>query len=63
MYARLKDGVPEAISQLQSMGLNVWMITGDKVETAIAISKICGLIKGASSDVQKVSNLKGNKLR
>jgi phospholipid-translocating ATPase len=55
--------VPEAISQLQRMGLNVWMITGDKVETAIAISKICGLIKAGTSDVQRVSNLKGAKLR
>jgi magnesium-transporting ATPase (P-type) len=29
---------------LLSAGLNVWMITGDKPETAVAISQQCGLL-------------------
>jgi phospholipid-translocating P-type ATPase (flippase) len=40
----LQDGVPDAIRKLQDTGLNVWMITGDKAETAIAIGKMCALV-------------------
>jgi magnesium-transporting ATPase (P-type) len=53
----LQDGVPESIKMLQSAGLNVWMITGDKAETAIAIGKKCSLIQPAKHDIEKVINL------
>lgn len=39
----LQDQVPETISELQSAGIKIWMLTGDKLETAINISKTCGL--------------------
>lgn len=31
---RLQDNVPETISDLQSAGIKIWMLTGDKLETA-----------------------------
>ena len=34
---RLQDGVPDAISILADAGIKLWVLTGDKVETAINI--------------------------
>lgn len=31
---KLQDGVPEAIEDFRSAGIKVWMLTGDKLETA-----------------------------
>ncbi|XP_062225401.1 phospholipid-transporting ATPase 2-like [Phragmites australis] len=41
---RLQDGVPETIKLLRNAGINVWMITGDKQNTAIQIGLLCNLI-------------------
>ncbi|KAJ2005662.1 hypothetical protein GGI04_002158, partial [Coemansia thaxteri] len=41
---RLQAGVPETIFKLRRAGIRVWMLTGDKVETAINIAKSCRLI-------------------
>ncbi|TPX37615.1 hypothetical protein SmJEL517_g00757 [Synchytrium microbalum] len=35
---RLQDGVPEAIELLRGAGIKVWVLTGDKMETAINIA-------------------------
>ncbi|KDR21129.1 putative phospholipid-transporting ATPase VD, partial [Zootermopsis nevadensis] len=35
---RLQDGVPEAISSLISAGIVIWVLTGDKPETAINVA-------------------------
>ena len=32
---KLQDGVPEAIADLKSAGIKIWVLTGDKLETAI----------------------------
>jgi magnesium-transporting ATPase (P-type) len=40
---KLQDGVPEAIQSLRRAGIHVWMITGDKLGTAIEIAKSCRL--------------------
>ncbi|BFU18284.1 phospholipid-transporting P-type ATPase, putative [Entamoeba histolytica HM-1:IMSS-B] len=40
---KLQDGVPETIQSLRRGGIRIWMITGDKVETAINIGSTCGL--------------------
>ncbi|CAH0477651.1 unnamed protein product [Peronospora belbahrii] len=40
----LQDGVREGISQLSLGGINIWMLTGDKDETAISVAQLCGLI-------------------
>jgi phospholipid-transporting ATPase len=34
---KLQDGVPEAIEKLRQAGIKVWVLTGDKQETAILI--------------------------
>jgi phospholipid-translocating ATPase len=34
---KLQDGVPEAIGKLRRAGIKVWMLTGDKRETALTI--------------------------
>lgn len=42
---KLQDGVPECIAQLARAGISIWVLTGDKEETAINISVACNLIK------------------
>lgn len=42
---RLQDGVPDAIRFLMNAHIRVWMLTGDKQETAIEIGKSCNLIQ------------------
>uniref|UniRef100_A0A5S6QGZ7 Phospholipid-transporting ATPase n=1 Tax=Trichuris muris TaxID=70415 RepID=A0A5S6QGZ7_TRIMR len=40
---RLQPGVPECIQALRSAGINVWVLTGDKTETAVNIAYACNL--------------------
>lgn len=58
----LQDGVAEAVQLLQNAGINVWMITGDKAETAIAIGKMCSLL-GDHHHIERVLRLSGEALR
>ena len=39
-----QDGVPETIKLLRNAGINVWMLTGDKQNTAVQIGLLCNLI-------------------
>ncbi|KAJ1630914.1 hypothetical protein T492DRAFT_1115958, partial [Pavlovales sp. CCMP2436] len=41
---RLQPGVPEAIGALRAAGISVWMLTGDKMETAINIATAARLL-------------------
>ncbi|XP_019936885.2 phospholipid-transporting ATPase IC [Paralichthys olivaceus] len=41
---RLQEGVPETIALLQQAGLKVWVLTGDKKETAVNIAYSCKLL-------------------
>ena len=41
---KLQDGVPEAISDLKRAGIKVWVATGDKLETAVAIGYTTNLL-------------------
>ncbi|XP_074523704.1 phospholipid-transporting ATPase IC isoform X2 [Halichoeres trimaculatus] len=41
---RLQDGVPETIALLQQGGIKVWVLTGDKKETAVNIGYSCKLL-------------------
>ncbi|KAL7978590.1 hypothetical protein Chor_005572, partial [Crotalus horridus] len=44
---RLQEGVPETIAALRKAGINIWMLTGDKKETAINIAYSCKLLDGS----------------
>ncbi|PVI06378.1 phospholipid-translocating P-type ATPase [Periconia macrospinosa] len=41
---KLQEGVPDTISTLQTAGIKVWVLTGDRQETAINIGMSCKLI-------------------
>ncbi|KAF2458100.1 hypothetical protein BDY21DRAFT_420789 [Lineolata rhizophorae] len=41
---RLQDGVPDSIQLLGRAGIKLWVLTGDKVETAINIGFSCNLL-------------------
>ncbi|KAF5390550.1 hypothetical protein D9757_002774 [Collybiopsis confluens] len=47
---RLQDGVPETIHDLKRAGIKIWVATGDKLETAIAIGRSTNLI-GPESNI------------
>ena len=40
---KLQDGVPQAVADLNRAGVSVWVLTGDKEETAINIAFACEL--------------------
>ncbi|XP_060918719.1 probable phospholipid-transporting ATPase VD isoform X2 [Labrus mixtus] len=42
---RLQEEVPETIEALQRAGIKVWVLTGDKKETAINIAYACKLLR------------------
>ncbi|XP_040916463.1 probable phospholipid-transporting ATPase VD [Toxotes jaculatrix] len=42
---RLQEEVPETIEALQRAGIKVWVLTGDKQETAINIAYACKLLR------------------
>lgn len=41
---KLQEGVPTCIETLQRAGIKIWVLTGDKIETAINIAYACNLI-------------------
>ena len=48
---KLQDGVPDTIDRLRRANIKLWMLTGDKRETAISISRSCRLAKDYSTFV------------
>ncbi|POW20980.1 hypothetical protein PSHT_02928 [Puccinia striiformis] len=42
---KLQVGVPEAIEKLHEAGIKLWILTGDKLQTAIEIGYSCNLLK------------------
>ncbi|KAM7467897.1 hypothetical protein LguiB_015459 [Lonicera macranthoides] len=48
---KLQDGVPEAIESLRQAGIKVWVLTGDKQDTAISIGLSCKLL---TADMQQI---------
>jgi len=47
---KLQDGVPETIANLQLAGVRVWVLTGDKQETAINIGYSSNLLQDDMAD-------------
>eukprot|EP00850_Spirogloea_muscicola_P018286 SM000166S02467 [mRNA] locus=s166:161533:170771:+ [translate_table: standard] len=41
---KLQDGVPACIETISSAGIKIWVLTGDKMETAINIAYACSLL-------------------
>lgn len=48
---KLQDGVPDAIESLRQAGIKVWVLTGDKQETAISIALSCKLLNGSMQQI------------
>nr|XP_016433591.1 PREDICTED: phospholipid-transporting ATPase 3-like [Nicotiana tabacum] len=44
---KLQEGVPECIETLSRAGIKIWVLTGDKLETAINIAYACKLINNS----------------
>ncbi|KAK9110429.1 hypothetical protein Sjap_018489 [Stephania japonica] len=42
---KLQKGVPQCIDKLAQAGLKLWVLTGDKMETAINIGYACSLLR------------------
>ncbi|GMY13363.1 probable phospholipid-transporting ATPase 8 [Fagus crenata] len=42
---KLQKGVPECIDRLAQAGIKLWVLTGDKMETAINIGYACSLLR------------------
>ncbi|XP_078176820.1 putative phospholipid-transporting ATPase 4 isoform X2 [Carex rostrata] len=42
---KLQRGVPQCIDKLAQAGLKIWVLTGDKMETAINIGYACSLLR------------------
>ncbi|XP_057738423.1 putative phospholipid-transporting ATPase 9 isoform X1 [Arachis stenosperma] len=42
---KLQNGVPECIDKLAQAGIKLWVLTGDKMETAINIGYACSLLR------------------
>jgi phospholipid-translocating ATPase len=46
---KLQKGVPDAIDRLRRAGIKLWMLTGDKRETAVNIGHSCRLVRDYST--------------
>ena len=48
----LREGVKQAITDCHNAGITVRMVTGDNINTAVAISKDAGIIEDKSMTVE-----------
>ncbi|KAJ8890465.1 hypothetical protein PR048_009974 [Dryococelus australis] len=48
---KLQEGVQETLESLRAAGIKVWILTGDKVETAVNISYSCGHFKAGTQQL------------
>ncbi|KAH7331067.1 hypothetical protein KP509_20G014000 [Ceratopteris richardii] len=66
---KLQNGVPECIDKLAHAGIKIWVLTGDKLETAINIGFACSLLRqdmiqliiSLDNDEVKKAEASGNK--
>ncbi|XP_068594421.1 phospholipid-transporting ATPase ID-like [Brachionichthys hirsutus] len=54
---KLQDGVPQTIEQLSKADIKIWVLTGDKQETAETIGYSCNLLR---EDMNEVFIISGN---
>lgn len=48
---KLQDGVGDTIQFMKEAGIKVWVLTGDKIETAINIGYSCRLLNNDMNQV------------
>ncbi|KAF4520666.1 hypothetical protein B566_EDAN006342 [Ephemera danica] len=53
---RLQPGVKVTLESLRAAGIKVWVLTGDKVETAINVSRSCGHLKPGTVQFEMVGH-------
>lgn len=58
---KLQDNVPQTIAKLMEANIRVWVLTGDKQETAIEIAKSCQLIQEDMTLVNLTIKMADNK--
>ncbi|KAG6532955.1 hypothetical protein ZIOFF_006815 [Zingiber officinale] len=49
---KLQNGVPQCIDRLAQAGLKIWVLTGDKIETAINIGFACSLLRQGMKQIR-----------
>uniref|UniRef100_A0A7S2CW43 Phospholipid-transporting ATPase n=1 Tax=Octactis speculum TaxID=3111310 RepID=A0A7S2CW43_9STRA len=49
---RLQDGVPDTIADLKNAGIKIWVLTGDKMTTAINIGQSCKLLNTSMVNIK-----------
>lgn len=47
----LQDHVHETIQSMKEAGIIIWVLTGDKIETAMNIGYSCGLLKQGMTEI------------
>lgn len=52
---RLQDAVPEAIETLHKANIRLWVLTGDKLETAVNIGYSCRLLDSATNLIKCIA--------
>ncbi|KAK2992928.1 hypothetical protein RJ640_008462 [Escallonia rubra] len=53
---KLQKGVPQCIDKLAQAGLKLWVLTGDKMETAINIGYACSLLRPGMKQISITTN-------
>lgn len=56
---KLQQGVPETIELLRRAGIKIWMLTGDKLATAVQIATSCNLVNPTSVLSGEVFTIEG----
>lgn len=54
----LQDEVPEVVRDLEEAAIKVWMITGDKGDTARSIAHNCGFFSKEDTEIFKIEGTK-----
>lgn len=57
MQDNLQDNVPETLAKFGKAGINTWVLTGDKEETAVNVGFATGML---SNDSQRLYLTSGN---
>ncbi|XP_042482484.1 probable phospholipid-transporting ATPase 4 [Macadamia integrifolia] len=52
---KLQKGVPQCIDKLAQAGLKIWVLTGDKMETAINIGYACSLLRQGMKQISIIT--------